>query len=456
MKRFLALLIMSAILFSGQYCKKSNGSGNSGNNNNPKPTPTSVGTPTGTLTSKFISPSGGSIASADGKLEIDFPNGALPAGDTITIQPITNNCPGGMGLAYRMGPDGSKFSQPVTLKFHYDDSLLNETSQELMMLAYQDKSGIWFALDNAQNDTINHVISGTTTHFTDFTWFESVSLSPRSASLKVGDHISLNVQITATQQELDQSGNSGYALLKGNSSTWTVNDVTNGNDEYGKITPVPSTGAQLYDYVTYTAPNSVPPQGKNPVLVKAEFDQLFLRRTSDGHIEAESKIFLTARINIYDITYHVEINFKADSVSESGAYWTWTDHGSFDVVSGGTTDSVTNINNSEAAVQLISNTSTCDVSVSSTGEGPIQIQDSGFAVSNPFAKIIVVTFNRSLNPVYYISYPEWTYTCPGGGSGKLGGGTGPSFPTYVQFNIDSVNVQTITSGQYTITVSPQK
>ncbi len=456
MKKFPVALLISVILFTGQNCKKSNDSGNSGNNNSTKPTPTSVGTPTGTPASKFIPPGGGSIASTDGKLEIEFPNGALSAGDTITIQPITNNCPGGMGLAYRMGPDGSKFNQPVTLKFHYDDSLLNKTSQEFMLLAYQDKSGIWFALDNAKNDTVNHILSGTTTHFTDFTWFSCVSLSPKSASLKTGERITLNVQITATQEQLDQSGNSGYALLKGNNSTWTVNDVTNGNDEYGKITPVPSNGAQLYDFVNYTAPNSVPTQDKNPVLVQAEFDQLFLRVTPDNHIEAEDKIFLIAHIFIHDVSYHVEVNFEADSVNESGAYFTWKDHGSFDVVFAGTNGSVTNINNSEASVQLTSNISTCDVSVSSTGNGPIQIQDSGVAVSNPFAKIIVVSFNRSLNPVYNISYPEWTYSCDGGSSGTLGGGTGPSFPTYLQFNIDSVNVQTMTSGQYTIVVSPEK
>lgn len=446
---------MSAILFAGQYCKKSNDSGSGGNNNNTKPQPTAVGTPTGTQISKFIPQTGGSIASADGKLELEFPNGALSAGDTVSIQPITNNCPGGMGTAYRMGPDGSKFNQPVTLKFHYDDSLLNKTSPDFMLLAYQDKSGIWFALDNAKNDTTNHILSGTTTHFTDFTWFESVSLSPRSASLKVGEHITLNVQITATQQQLDQSGNSGYALLKGNNSTWTVNDVTNGNDEYGKITPVPNTGTQLYDFVTYTAPNKVPPD-KNPVTVTAEFDQLFLRITPDNQIEAENKIFLTAHITIYDITYHVEINFKADSVNESGAYWNWTDQGSFDVVFGGTNGTVTNINNSEAALQLAGNNSTCSVTLTSPGAGPIQIQDSGIAVSNPFAGTIVVQFNRSLNPVYYVSSPVWRYSCPGGSSGQLGGGTGPSFPTYVQFNIDSANVQTITSGQYTIVVSPQK
>jgi hypothetical protein len=459
MKKFLALALISAILFSTPYCKKSNdtgNTGNTGNSSNPKPVATSVGAPAGTGTNKYIPTTGGSIASADGKLEIEVPGGALAAGDTITIQPITNNCPGGLGLAYRLGPDGSKFNQPVTLKFHYDDSVLNETSPGFMLLAYQDKSGIWFVLDNAKNDTVNHILSGTTTHFTDFTWFSDVILNPNSASLKVNETVHLNIQITASEKTVDQNGNSGYALLRGNSSTWAVNGVTNGNDQYGKITIVPNAATQLYDYVTYTAPKTIPPQNKNPVLISAEFDQLFLAETPDGGTEAVNKVILYAHIYLYDINYHVKINFEADSVNESGAYYNWKDQGSFDVVFAGTSGHITNINNSDAVFEFDGNISTCTVSLTSPGAGPIQIQDSGIVAVNPFAGNITVSFNRSLNPAYFITGPVWNYSCPGSGSGQLGGGSGPSFPTYVQFNIDSSNVQTTTAGQYTIEVSPMK
>ena len=455
MKKFLAAALIFAILFAGQNCKKSNNSGNTGNNNGAKPTPTAVGTPTGSLTSKFITQSGGTIASADGKLEIEFPNGALAADDTITIQPITNNCPGGIGPAYRLGPNGSKFNKPVTLKFHYDDSVLNSTLPNYMLLSFQDANGVWFALDNAKNDTLNHIISGTTTHFTDYTYFEDVFLKPETATLKVGEHIQLYILVTVSEEDRDAFGNQGYALVKGTSSTWAVNGITNGSDQYGKITVVPN-ATQLYDYVTYTAPATVPPQDKNPVLISAEFNQNFLVNTPDGSLIASNKIILYSHIYIVDFGYHVQVNFEADSVNESGSYWNWKDKGSFDIIFAGTNGSVKNINNSEAAIQLISNNTTCDVSLVSPGDGPIQIQDSGIVAINPAAKTITVLFNRSLNPAYDIPSPTWNYTCAGGSSGRLGGGYGPSFPTYIQFNIDSVNVQTMTSGQYTIVVSPLK
>src|ERR1700724_3939862 len=147
MKKILIATLIIVLGVVAHSCKKSSVSGNNNNNNN-TPQPTAVGTPTGPKTSKFIPKSGGSIASADGNLEIDIPAGALAADDTISVQPITNNCPGGNGLAYRLGPEGLKFNQPVTLKFHYDDSVLKSTLPDFMLIASQAGSGIWFVLDN--------------------------------------------------------------------------------------------------------------------------------------------------------------------------------------------------------------------------------------------------------------------------------------------------------------------
>ena len=53
-----------------------------------------IGTPTGTAVSKSIGPSGGSLLSADGRIELIIPSGALSANTNIVIQPVTNNCPG--------------------------------------------------------------------------------------------------------------------------------------------------------------------------------------------------------------------------------------------------------------------------------------------------------------------------------------------------------------------------
>ena len=90
MKKFLLLVLISAILFAAHSCKKSNATGNSGNNNSDTiPKVTAKGTPTGPIVSKFIPAGGGSITSADGRVELDFPSGALTNGEgKFTVGPL--------------------------------------------------------------------------------------------------------------------------------------------------------------------------------------------------------------------------------------------------------------------------------------------------------------------------------------------------------------------------------
>jgi hypothetical protein len=52
----------------------------------------------------------GVVTSADGLATVTIPSGAL-AGDThIGIQPDTNTAAGGRGVAYRLTPDGQRFT----------------------------------------------------------------------------------------------------------------------------------------------------------------------------------------------------------------------------------------------------------------------------------------------------------------------------------------------------------
>lgn len=454
MKKFLpaALLLFALIMMHG--CKKNENDTDNGNKNKVVPTP--VGTPTGTKTSKLIPKSGGSITSADGKLEIVFPSGALSSDQTITIQPITNNCPGGVGLAYRLEPDGSKFNQPVTLKFHYDDSVLHSTLPQYMLLGYQDKNGIWFVLNNVENDTINHILSGNTLHFTDFTTLEEIYLNPESATLKTGDILLIHTFSTEFEkQTIDQDGFIRYAIVPGTSSTWAVNGVTNGNDQYGEIIPNDlSSYSSPYDEVIYKAPAQVPPQDKNPVLISAEYNQIFVKY--EGGFEEFNKAILYSHVRIIDGGYHVELSFKADSVNEGGALWGLKDKGSFDLVLSGENGSVTNIQNSDISINLLKNDGSCNVSVGYNGPGNINIVDSSYVIQNPISNSIMIMFN-SLDQKNWVKSPIWDYSCPGDDNGQLGGSMGPPFPSVIQFDkTDSTQTIDVSGGQYKIVVTPIK
>lgn len=460
MKKFSFFLLSLLLVLCFYCCKKTNsGSSNNGNNNqnnNEQPKPTAVGTPTGVKTSKLILKTGGSITSDDGSLELVFPNGALANDDTITIQPITNNCPGGTGPAYRLGPEGYKFDQAVTLKFHYNDSVLQSTLSQFMLIAFQDSSGIWFVLDSASNDTVQHVLSGKIHHFSDWTQVEEVMITPTSATLKKGESITLSIindEAVANDVTPENSPDyHGFALLKGNSSTWAVNGITNGNAEVGTITVNPDV-SPLYDFVKYTAPNTAPPADKNPVLVSAEFNQK-LAIYVNGTVAKANKVILYAHIYIIDGGYHVQLSFEADTINEAYAIWSWKDEGSFDVVLSGKNASVKNINNTGAIIGLVSNNGTCTSSIASPGIGPINIVDSSVTAINPVTNQITTIFN-SLDQKNYIQGPLWDFSCPGNNNGQIGGELGPPFPAYIQFNMADTT-QTMISGQYTIVVTPIK
>jgi hypothetical protein len=92
------------------------------------------------IVSKEIGEVGGSVTSADGRLTVDIPAGALTESTMISIQPISSTLPMGIGDAYRLSPEGQIFSLPATITFNYDDTALRGSSSQLLYIAYQDEN----------------------------------------------------------------------------------------------------------------------------------------------------------------------------------------------------------------------------------------------------------------------------------------------------------------------------
>ena len=127
---------------------------------------TPVGTPIGNPDTKTIGTTGGSIKSTDGRIELIFPAGALTANTTISIQPVTNTCPGGIGISYHLMPDGATFSKPVNLIYHYSKEEVNGTLPYLLYIAYQDNAMQWKADFKKRNvDTAAKTVTLGITHF---------------------------------------------------------------------------------------------------------------------------------------------------------------------------------------------------------------------------------------------------------------------------------------------------
>jgi hypothetical protein len=76
-----------------------------------------------------------------------------------------------IGLTYDFRPSGATFNQPVTITFTYNPNNIpaGVDEEDLSIALYNESTGEWVVLDNIVVDTVNHIITGETTHFSAFT-----------------------------------------------------------------------------------------------------------------------------------------------------------------------------------------------------------------------------------------------------------------------------------------------
>lgn len=111
-----------------------------------------------------IGSNGGTVISSDGRAKVVIPAGALTEAANITVATVSNQPSGNIGIAYEIGPDGTTFSQPVTISVTYDEASLPSGFSESDLKLGTVTNNQWEALSNSTVDTAANVISGATTH----------------------------------------------------------------------------------------------------------------------------------------------------------------------------------------------------------------------------------------------------------------------------------------------------
>ena len=201
-----------------------------------QPAITAAGTPLGTPVTKTIGASGGSLVSPDGKLTLTIPAGAVGTDLALSIQLITNQAPGGIGLAYDLLPNGTKFMTPISLSYHYTGDDADGTSPDFMYIVTQDSTGAWsFDPAQAQSDTISRNISSATSHFSSYALIKELQMNFGQKTF----HKSQSNFISVTQMTpFDQSGRLAIAasvqVADPDVNNWSLNDQ-GGNTVYGTI-----------------------------------------------------------------------------------------------------------------------------------------------------------------------------------------------------------------------------
>jgi hypothetical protein len=147
----------------------------------------------GTAVQKSIGAAGGVLTSADGKISLTIPAGALTTEVNLSVQSITNTLPLSAGPAFRLLPAATTFSKPLTVEYTYDSASFEGSDEEALDLAYQDSDGTWKALNNTVQDKAQHKLRVQHTRLRDMGLVRYYVLRPQKATLVPSEVTTLDV-----------------------------------------------------------------------------------------------------------------------------------------------------------------------------------------------------------------------------------------------------------------------
>ena len=230
---YLCLLALSA-------CKKSSSSPggdlSSDIDNHQLPAPTAVGIPVGNPVSKVIGTAGGTLYSPDSVLKLSIPAGALSSNTNISVQPVTSQLPGGIGLGYDLLPNGTKFSIPATVTFHYTSDQVSDNFPYFLNIAYQDSDHIWRGdLRHCVYDTVGRTVSLDISHFTIYGFQDGIAVFAAPREIMTGQTSSLTIYESIVIKQDSSYITSSTDIPSDFVGQWTVNGIPNGNSSIGTV-----------------------------------------------------------------------------------------------------------------------------------------------------------------------------------------------------------------------------
>ena len=305
----LVCILFTTVLFSS--CKKSDSPDQLPDR---QPAVTAVGIPVGSADTKTIGTAGGFLKSADGRIELVFPAGALNANTSISIQPVTNTSPGGIGLSYHLMPDGINFSKPVNLIYHYTNEEVNGTLPFLLYIAYQDNALQWKADFKKRNiDTTARTVTLGITHFSIWSMGDRLQLfcTPPLEEL----HENETREIRAVLVDPSQPSNDELPPLPGETampastlSNWKVNGH-NGNSTDGTIAPNDNKA-------TYKAPSDI--RQRRTVQISVELKYTIVLYNNGNAVSSVNKLVLFKDLILLPSVYEFKVNIDFRDKGVSG------------------------------------------------------------------------------------------------------------------------------------------
>jgi len=224
--------------------------------------------------SATIGPQGGSIRSADGRLTLRIPAGALSTSVAVSLEvSAANEAPQGVGASYLLSPGGLAFAKPATLALRYGDADTNGSTPGLLGLAFRSGSS-WVAARGGTVDPSSGTLvvpiastspSGTRAPLADagaagVAPYLAGGIAPKKTAVPTSGKRQFTVIVVGpSSSEIAGSNESGVLEPTGHppvTFAWYVNDYIRGN---GTVGIVDDTLTGTNSNAVYTAPTCVPP-----------------------------------------------------------------------------------------------------------------------------------------------------------------------------------------------------
>jgi probable HAF family extracellular repeat protein len=130
--------------------------------------------------SATVGANGGTIATSDGHVSLEFPAGAATAGSPISVSPASSAVPvpGPWAAPVDLGPDGSTFTRPVTLTMSFDAQKLPTGVPLAAMALYTLVDGGWVEVPGSAVNEVDNTVSAPIAHFSTY----AVSIRPNQVN----------------------------------------------------------------------------------------------------------------------------------------------------------------------------------------------------------------------------------------------------------------------------------
>ncbi|WP_181151280.1 hypothetical protein [Sphingobacterium gobiense] len=277
------------------------------------------GQPVGDAVSAAIGPNGGVLLYGD-MVRMEVPPGAVDELTTFGIQPISNTLDeASSNPAFRLTPEGIHFDKPVQISFLYDPDA--EGNPATRMVAFQRNDGVWCG-NSTELNASQRRLTVETTHFSDWVWFDLLSLRKDKESVGAGETVNLKL-LEQILGELIPANHIDSVPLAAMDDIGFSKDVTVSGWKIisgpGSLSPKINTKMVLGDAV-YTAPTTIERATNVEIQVEVESKNGYISdRSAPGGRRKFGKLILLTTIRLVPENFvQLIVNGVEQDLSKTG------------------------------------------------------------------------------------------------------------------------------------------